>query len=103
MWRNHDCPCKSYCSGDDVEIRFQMFLRYFVAQILNRSHCDVPAHVCADVCSILVGVSDGEVQTVTSTSKNETLVRAIPLRQRSSTLGGLHPVTTSTRIPLLSP
>ena len=87
----------------DVEIRFEMFLGYFVAQIPNR-----PFSTCrctsAPTCVFTpLQSSQCEVHTVTSTSNNETLSPIIRLRQRSSRLDVLHPVTTSTRIPVLSP
>ena len=80
-----------------------MFPRYFVEQIFNRPFFDVPLHVCADVCLLLIGASRCEVQTVISTSKNQTLLPIIPLRQRFLRLDAFHHETTSTRIPLLSP
>jgi hypothetical protein len=80
-----------------------MFLGYFLAQILNRSFFDVPLHVCAVVCLALIGASPCEVQSVTSTSKNQTSLPIIPLRQRSSSPDAFHHETTSTRIPILSP
>jgi hypothetical protein len=80
-----------------------MFLGYFVAQILNPSLCDVPLYVRADVCPSLTNASQREIPTMTSTEKTETLLRTIHRSQRSSDLETLRPVTTATRIPLLSP
>ena len=86
-----------------MEIRFEMFLRHFVTPILNPFLFDVPLHVCADVCLTATTASQWEFQIVKSTAKNETLLPIIRLRQRSSALDMLHPETTSTRIPVLSP
>jgi len=86
-----------------VAIRVEMFLRHFVAWILNQFFCDVPRHVCVAVCLSPTTASQLQSQAVKSTAKNKALLRIIRLRQRSSGFDVLHPGTTSTRIPLLSP
>ena len=86
-----------------AQMMFQMVLRHVVARILNRSLLDVPLHIFAHVCPFLSNASQGEVQTVTSTSKNGILLPIIPFCQRSSGFDVLLSESTSTRIPLLSP
>jgi hypothetical protein len=80
-----------------------MFLEHFLAQILIRSSFDVFRHVCANVCLSLISAFLLESQTVTSTSKIETLLSILRRRQRFSHLHTLRPETTSIRIPILSP
>jgi len=86
-----------------AQMMFQMVLRHVVARILNRSLLDVPLHIFAHVCPFLSNASQGEVQTVTSTSKNGILLPIIPFCERSSGFDVLLSESTSTRIPLLSP
>ena len=40
-----------------MAIRFEIFLRHFVARIPNQFFFDVPLHVCADVCHSLTSAS----------------------------------------------
>ena len=81
-----------------------MFLGYFIADTLNPTFCDVcQTHVPADVCLRSRSDPQHQVQTVTSTSKNNKVLHLFRLRQRSITVDVLRPETTSTRIPLLSP
>jgi hypothetical protein len=80
-----------------------MFPGYFVTHTLNRLLLDVPLHVCADVCLAVTSLSRCDVHSVISTSRNVMISPIIRLRQRSSGLDVLHPETTSTRIPILSP
>jgi len=86
-----------------MEISFRMFSGYFVTPIPNPPLCDVPLHVSAGVCLAPTSVSQCEVHSGTSTSKNETFSPNLCLRQQSSRFDVLTHETTSTRISLLSP
>ena len=87
-----------------MEIPIEMFPRYFVVHTLNRSVVDVPSlHVCVDVRLPSKYLAQFELQAVALTSKNQTRLAIIRLRQPFFGLDALYPETTSTRIPLLSP
>jgi hypothetical protein len=86
-----------------MEIRCEMFPKYFLEQILNRPLFNVLPHGCADVCLLLIGASRFEVLIVTSTSKNQTFLPIIPLRQRFSRLDAvLHEATSHAGIENMS-
>src|ERR1051326_7047303 len=103
MWWPHDYRRKVDCYSDDVEIRFEMFLRYLVALILNRSLSDVLRHIRADVCLQPIYALSANRKFAALSTKILLRSLQITLRRRSLALGAPPPVTTSTRIPVLSP
>src|SRR5262249_1209805 len=103
MWWTHDYRGKVHCHSDDVEIRFEMFLRYFVATILNRSLCDVLPHVPANVCPHPLYDLAANHQFGASSTKPLSVPLQITRRRMSLALSAPHRLTKSTRIPILSP
>ena len=80
-----------------------MFLRYLVAPFVNRSLCDVLPHILADVCPHPIYNLSANPEFAASYKKHLPVRLQITLRRRSLALDGSHPLTTSTRIPILSP
>ena len=80
-----------------------MLLGYFVSRFPIEPFAMCSLHVGADVYLPVTLPSEHGVQTVISTSKIESRLPIIRRRQRFFGLDGVHPVTTSTRIPILSP
>ena len=103
MWWTHDYRRKADCHSDEVEIRFEMFLRYLVALIFNRSPSDVLPHVRADVCLHPIYALSANHEFTASSTKYLSGRLQITLRRRSLALHAPRPVATSTRIPILSP
>src|SRR5262245_52415586 len=103
MWWTYDYRCKTDCHSVDVEIPFEMFLRYLVAPILNRSLSDVLPHIRADVCLHPRLTISHPIVFGASSPKHPTVRLHLTLRRPTLALGAPRPVTTSTRIPILSP
>src|SRR5438132_14301354 len=97
-----DCR-ETHCVSDPLEIHFEMFSRYLVADIPNR-HChDVFPHADADVSLHPINPSLSSPVFQQRHPKTDPPSPHIPFRRTLYALVGLFPVTRSTRISVLSP
>src|SRR5205809_293497 len=95
-----DCR-ETHCVSDPLEI--QMFSRYLVADIPKR-HChDVFLHADADVSLHPINPSLSSPLFQQRQAKTDAPSPHIPFRSTLYALVGSLPVTTSTRISVLSP
>ena len=90
-------------STDHLEISFPILLRYIVATLPNSSSTDVPVHAGADVFLSPIGPSSTSLNMQQQFAEDLDEASWLALRFRSSSIETLRPVTTSTRIPVLSP
>ena len=99
----YDCRGTIYGSPVDVEICFGMFFRYFVACNPNLFCFVVLWHIYADVCPLSL-VTQSLVHGSSRFHAKHQLKRVhIIRRDRLLGLDVLHLVSTSTRIPVVSP
>jgi hypothetical protein len=97
-----DCRREINGRSDCLEIRFEMLCRYVVGKIPNRTD-DVLPHALGDVRLHAPGPSRSRLIDRQQLSKTHQWTPRIRLRRRRSALVTYLPVTTSTRIPVLSP
>jgi len=98
----HDRDRSAHSGSDHVEIPFEMFLRYIVGPI-PMDPLDVQRHVYAEVYSMGDTLPIPRRRIGPQSPNSHAHHPYTHLRQRSSALDASHHVTTSTRIPLLSP
>ena len=98
----NDCRREIDGSSDCLEIRFEMLCRYVVGKIPNRTD-DVLTHADGDVRLHAADPSRSRLNIRQQLSKTHEWTPRIRLRRCLSALVTVLPVTTSTRISLLSP
>src|SRR5436190_15454269 len=89
-----DCR-DTHCGSDPLEIRFEMFSRYLVADIPNRNCHDVFPHAGADVSLQPINPSSSSPAFRQRHPKTDAPSPHIPFRRTLSALVGSLPVTTA--------